>query len=60
MDKKIFEHLPGMAYEQHYQDLIRETQNYKLACEAMKSQKNAKVPMALRIIWASIINLIPR
>jgi hypothetical protein len=52
--------LDGKGSRKHHQDLIRETQDYKLACEAQKAQRKPKVPMSLRIIWAAIINLITR
>jgi hypothetical protein len=52
--------LGGQCRRQHHQDLIRETQQHKLAREAQNGLRKSKVPMSLRVIWAAIVNLITR
>jgi hypothetical protein len=52
--------LGGKGSRQHHQDLIRETQRYKLACDARNAQRNDKAVASLRLILTAIINLIVR
>lgn len=50
--------LGAKCRRQHQQDLIREAQRYKLACDARNHQKKHKALTSLYIILAAILKLI--